>query len=55
MDRPRQALKVEAMFAEESFAGPPPGGPVAAALESLALFAGGSSVSYDGVVALGVS
>jgi hypothetical protein len=43
------------MFAEAGFAGPPPGGPVAVAPESLRLFAGGSSVSYDGEVALGVS
>ncbi len=55
VDRPRKVLSVEAMFAEAGFAGPPPGGPVAVALESLGLFAGGSSVSYDGEVALGVS
>jgi uncharacterized protein YcaQ len=54
MDRRRGELVVEGVFAEES-AGALPEGSVAAALGSLAAFAGGSSVSYTGATALGVS
>jgi uncharacterized protein len=61
MDRRRGELVIEAMFAEES-ADPgswpedalPPGS-VAAAIGSLAAFAGGGSVIYSGATALGVS
>ena len=58
MDRRRGVLVVEGMFAEPEFrygAGAPPGDPVAAAIESLASFAGAASVSYSGPVAFGVS
>jgi uncharacterized protein len=54
MDRRRGELVVEGVFAEES-AGSLPDGSVAAALGSLAAFAGGASVRYAGVTALGVS
>ena len=61
MDRRRGELVIEGMFAEES-ADPgswpedalPPGS-VAAAIGSLAAFAGGGSVIYSGATALGVS
>jgi uncharacterized protein YcaQ len=61
MDRRRGELVIEAMFAEEP-ADPgswpedslPPGS-VAAAIGSLAAFAGGDSVNYSGATALGVS
>jgi uncharacterized protein YcaQ len=59
MDRRRGVLVVEGVFAEESAAALPEGvlpeGSVAAALGSLAAFAGGGSVSYTGATALGVS
>ena len=53
-DRKHDEFVVEAMFAEESFTGPPEQ-PVAAAITSLASFAGTASVTYAGPVALGVS
>lgn len=45
------------MFAEPESAGEgaPPDGSVAAAIESLASFAGAASVSYSGPVSFGVS
>jgi len=57
VDRRRGVLVVEGMFAEpESVgAGAPPDGSVAAAIESLASFAGAASVSYSGPVSFGVS
>ena len=59
MDRRRGVLVVEGMFAEPEFsgtgAGAAPGHQVAAAIESLASFAGAASVSYSGPVAFGVS
>ncbi len=57
VDRRRGVLVVEGMFAEPEFAsaGAPPGGSVAAAIESLASFTGAASVSYSGPVAFGVS
>ena len=59
MDRRRGELVVEGVFAEESAGALPEGslpeGSVAAALGSLAAFAGGGSVSYTGATALGVS
>jgi hypothetical protein len=61
MDRRRGELVIEGMFAEEPAdpeswpeGGLPPGS-VAAAIGSLAAFAGGSSVIYPGATALGVS
>jgi uncharacterized protein len=54
MDRRRGELVVEGVFAEES-AGSLPEGSVAAALGSLAAFAGAGSVIYSGATALGVS
>jgi uncharacterized protein YcaQ len=54
MDRRRGELVIEGMFAEES-AGVLPEGSVAAAIGSLAAFAGGGSVIYSGATALGVS
>jgi uncharacterized protein len=53
-DRKHDAFVIEAMFAEESFTGSPEQ-PVAAAIASLASFAGTPSVTYAGPVALGVS
>lgn len=57
MDRRRGELVVEGVFAEPQVAvvGAPPGGLVAAAIQSLASFAGATSVSYSGPVAFGVS
>ena len=57
MDRRRGELVVEGVFAEQEFAGAGagPGHQVAAAIDSLASFAGACSVSYSGAVALGVS
>ena len=59
MDRRRGELAVEGVFAEESAGALPEGalpeGSVAAALGSLAAFAGSDSVSYTGATALGVS
>jgi len=59
MDRRRGELIVEGVFAEESVGALPEGalpeGSVAAALGSLAAFAGADSVSYTGATALGVS
>ena len=53
-DRKQGVFAVEAMFAEESFTGLPEQS-VAAAIDSLASFAGTASVTYAGSVALGVS
>jgi uncharacterized protein len=57
VDRRRGELVVEGVFAEEEFsgAGAVADRSVAAAIESLASFAGAGSVSYSGGVALGVS
>jgi uncharacterized protein YcaQ len=57
MDRRRRVLVVEGVFAEEESAGAlaEADGSVAAAIESLASFAGAGSVSHSGPVALGVS
>ena len=57
MDRRRGELVVEGVFAEEEFsgAGTAADRSVAAAIESLASFAGAGSVCYSGGVALGVS
>ena len=57
MDQRRGELVVEGVFAEPQVAGvgAPPGGLVAAAIQSLASFAGATSVSYSGPVAFGVS
>jgi uncharacterized protein len=57
VDRRRGQLVVEGVFAEEEFsgAGAVADRSVAAAIESLASFAGAGSVSYSGGVALGVS
>ncbi|MGO8891710.1 MAG: winged helix-turn-helix domain-containing protein [Streptosporangiaceae bacterium] len=57
VDRRRGVLVVEGMFAEPESAGEgaPPDGSVAAAIESLASFAGATSVSYSGPVSFGVS
>ena len=61
MDRRRGELVIEGMFAEEPAdtgswpEGALPPGSVAAAIESLAAFAGGGSVIYSGATALGVS
>jgi uncharacterized protein len=61
MDRRRGELVIEGMFAEEPAdpgswpEGSLPPGSVAAAIGSLAAFAGGGSVSYLGATALGVS
>jgi uncharacterized protein YcaQ len=59
VDRRRGVLVVEGMFAEAEFtgagAGAAPGHQVAAAIESLASFAGSASVSYSGPAAFGVS
>jgi uncharacterized protein YcaQ len=57
VDRRRGELVVEGVFAEEEFsgAGAVADCSVAAAIESLASFAGAGSVSYSGRVALGVS
>ena len=59
MDRRRGELVVEGVFAEESAGSLPDGalppGSVAAALGSLAAFAGGGSVICSGATALGVS
>ncbi len=56
-DRRRGELVVEGVFAEEEFtrAGAVADHSIAAAIESLASFAGAGSVSYSGAVALGVS
>ena len=56
LDRRRGELVVEGVFAEEEFggAGAVADRSVAAAIESLASFAGAGSVSYSGGVALGV-
>ncbi len=61
MDRRRGELVIEGMFAEEPAdtgswpEGSLPPGSVAAAIGSLAAFAGGGSVIYSGATALGVS
>ena len=61
MDRRRGELVIEGMFAEESAAtglwpeGARPPKSVAAAIGSLAAFAGGGSVIYSGATAFGVS
>ena len=55
MDRRRGELVVEGVFAEEGSAGSMAAAPVAAAIESLASFAGAGSVRYAGPVAPGVS
>jgi len=55
MDRKRGELVVEGVFAEDACAGSMAGAPVAAAIESLASFAGAGSVRYAGPVASGVS
>ena len=57
MDRRRDELVVEGVLVEQAFAGAGagPGHQVAAAIDSLASFAGADSVSYSGAVALGVS
>ncbi len=52
IDRRRGELLVEGVFAEEGCAGVLADRPVAAAIESLASFAGGDSVSYSGAVAV---
>ena len=54
-DRKRGELVVEGVFAEEGSAGSMADAPVAAAIESLASFAGAGSVRYAGPVAPGVS
>ena len=55
MDRKRGELVVEGVFAEEGSAGSMADAPVAAAIESLAAFAGAGSVRYAGPVTPGVS
>jgi uncharacterized protein len=59
MDRRRGELIIEGVFAEEPAGSLPEGalrpGSVAAAIGSLAAFAGGDSVIYSGATALGVS
>ena len=55
MDRKRGELVIEGVFAEDACAGSMAAAPVAAAIESLASFAGADSVRYTGPVALGVS
>jgi uncharacterized protein YcaQ len=57
VDRRRGVLVVEGMFAEPALTGAeaPPDGSVAAAIESLASFAGAASVSRSGPVSFGVS
>ena len=57
VDRRRGVLVVEGMFAEpeSASAGALPDGSVAAAIESLASFAGAASVAYSGPVSFGVS
>ena len=57
VDRRRGELVVEGVFAEEEFsgAGAVADRSVAAAIESLASFAGAASVSYSGPVSFGVS
>jgi uncharacterized protein YcaQ len=52
MDRRRGELVVEGVFAEEGCAEVLADRPVVAAIESLASFAGGGSVSYSGAVAV---
>ena len=61
LDRRRGVLAIEGLFAEDGFGeqmmaggAAPPGGPVAAAIESLAAFGGAGAVSYPGEAA-GVS
>jgi uncharacterized protein YcaQ len=54
-DRKRGELVVEGVFAEEGSAGSMVAAPVAAAIESLASFAGAGSVRYTGPVVPGVS
>ncbi|HEY6313422.1 MAG TPA: crosslink repair DNA glycosylase YcaQ family protein [Streptosporangiaceae bacterium] len=61
LDRRRGVLAIEGLFAEDGFGAqmlaggaPPPGGPVATAIESLAAFGGAGAVSYPGE-AVGVS
>ena len=55
MDRRRGELVVEGVFAEEGSAGSMADPSVAAAIESLASFAGAGSVRYTGPAAVGVS
>jgi hypothetical protein len=56
MDRRRGELVIEGMFAEDwADPGSWPKGSVAAAIGSLAAFAGGALVIYRGATALGVS
>ena len=55
MDRKRGELVVEGVFAEDGCAGSMADVPVAAAIESLASFAGAGSVRYAGPVVPGVS
>ena len=55
MDRKQGELVVEGVFAEDACAGLMADAPVAAAIESLASFAGASSVRYAGPVVPGVS
>jgi hypothetical protein len=55
MDRKRGELVVEGVFAEDACAGLVADAPVAAAIESLASFAGAGSVRYAGPVVSGVS
>ena len=55
MDRRRGELVVEGAFAEEGSAGSMADRSVAAAIESLASFAGAGSVRYAGPAAVGVS
>jgi uncharacterized protein YcaQ len=55
MDRKRGELVVEGVFAEDACAGSMAAAPVAAAIESLASFAGAGSVRYAGPVVPSVS
>ena len=55
MDRRQGELVVEGVFAEEGSAGRMADPSVAAAIESLASFAGADSVRYTGPAAVGVS
>jgi uncharacterized protein YcaQ len=55
LDRKRGELVVEGVFAEDGCAGSMADAPVAAAIESLAAFAGAGSVRYTDPVEPGVS